>query len=176
MRGAVLEALAAPIGGRPLPDLCRDVLAGRALGRPAAPAVSRRGTALGRRGGSDNTRPVPYRGEGGILWPLVESLLSAGFSPEAITLLVATGTHRVLSDDEIWALVDERARQAGVRVHCHDAADPQSLARWAGRRRGRTSSSTGATWRPTCAYSPGWWSLTSWPASPAAARASVPVW
>jgi lactate racemase len=113
---AVREALSAPIGTVPLVDLCR---AARAQ-RPSVAVVV-----------SDNTRPVPYRGEGGILWPLVSFLLEAGFPPESITLVVATGTHRLLSDEEIWSLLDERVRLAGVRVHCHDAADPEKLT-WAG--------------------------------------------
>ena len=108
---------------------------------------------------------------------LVESLLAAGFPPESVTLLVATGTHRVLSDDEIWALCDDRVRRAGVRVSCHNAADPEllDLRRTAGGTATRCSS-TGCMWRPTCASSPAWWNLTSWPASREVARASVPDW
>ncbi|MCE5254271.1 MAG: lactate racemase domain-containing protein [Actinomycetia bacterium] len=141
---AVFEALASPIGTPSLADLCREVLtrSGRMYGErasePAAASETARpappGAAAGRRGGlsaavviSDNTRAVPYKGEGGILWPLVESLLRAGFPAGSITLLVATGTHRVLTDEEIWALVDERVRRAGVQVRCHDAADPAGL-------------------------------------------------
>ncbi len=76
---------------------------------------------------SDNTRPAPYRGAGGILWPLVDFLLTAGFPPDSVTVLMATGTHRVLSDEEMWDLFDERVRRAGVRVSCHDAADRRGL-------------------------------------------------
>jgi SAM-dependent methyltransferase len=70
---------------------------------------------------------VPYRGEGGILWPLVDFLLSAGFPADSITILVSTGTHRLLSEEETWALVDERVRAAGVRIRCHDATDREAL-------------------------------------------------
>jgi nickel-dependent lactate racemase len=115
---AVRQALASPIGGRPLADLCRDVLA-RGAAQGADPSVV---VVI-----SDNTRAVPHKGEGGILWPLTESLLEAGFPPASVTFLVATGTHRVLTEDEMWALVDERARAAGVRVRCHNAADPAGL-------------------------------------------------
>jgi lactate racemase len=119
VRAAVLAALAAPIGTEPLAEICAGVLArpvSDSKAHPSAVVVV-----------SDNTRTVPYKGDGGILWPLVESLLAAGFPPESVTLLVSSGTHRVLSDDEIWAFLDGRAREAGVRVHCHNAADPESL-------------------------------------------------
>jgi len=76
---------------------------------------------------SDNTRPVPYRGEGNILWPLVSALLEAGFPGSSITLLVATGMHRVLTDEEMWSMFDDRVREAGVRVACHDALDREGL-------------------------------------------------
>ncbi len=128
VRAAVLAALADPIGSAPLAEICAEVLARPASGggpRPSAVVVV-----------SDNTRTVPYKGDGGILWPLVESLLAAGFSPESVTLLVSSGTHRVLSDDEMWAFLDERAREAGVRVHCHNAADPGSLTRVGCRKNG----------------------------------------
>jgi nickel-dependent lactate racemase len=116
---AVREALASPLGTVPLAELCREALA-RRKGAGAAPTAV---VVI-----SDNTRAVPYKSEGGILWPLVEALLAAGFAPGSITLLVATGTHRVMADEEIWALVDERVRAAGVQIRCHDASDPVGLA------------------------------------------------
>ena len=141
VRAAVLEALAVPSGTAPLAELCRAFLAGpdgRGGRHPGAMASTV--PAGGPQAGaapwpgptavvviSDNTRAVPYKGDGGILWPLVQALLSAGFPPESVTLLVASGTHRVLSAHEIWALCDDRVRQTGVRVCCHDAADPQAL-------------------------------------------------
>ena len=36
---------------------------------------------------SDNTRPVPYKGDNGILVPVVETLLEAGYKTEEITVL-----------------------------------------------------------------------------------------
>jgi lactate racemase len=109
---AVQQALSSPLGGLPLSSLCRNARENAAPRPPAVVVVV-----------SDNTRPVPYRGEGGILKPLLESLFLAGISPRWVTLLVATGTHRVLSVDEIWALFDPVIRETGVRVRCHDAAD-----------------------------------------------------
>jgi hypothetical protein len=125
VRAAVLEALAAPIGSASLAETCNSVLARAA--RAARPAFGARPARSVVVVVSDNTRPAPYKGEGGILWPLVEILLSSGIPPESVTLLVASGTHRVLSDEEIWALFDERVRQAGVRVRCHNAADSEGL-------------------------------------------------
>lgn len=132
--GAVAEALAAPIGGPPLAEICRGVLArGKAREAGAAPAPGRANRGRQRPTVavvvSDNTRPVPYRGEAGVLWPLVRFLTEAGFPPETITLLVATGTHHRFSEEEMWALFDDRIREAGVGVHCHDAADQAALTR-----------------------------------------------
>jgi lactate racemase len=118
VRIAVQKALSAPIGTPPLMESARKALA-RTSAASCTPSVV---VVV-----SDNTRSVPYRGEGGILWPLVESLLFAGFEPECITLLVATGTHRSLSEKERWSLLDERLREAGVRTSCHDAADRSLL-------------------------------------------------
>lgn len=147
VRAAVLEALAAPRGCAPLTDLCREVLAQPLARRRSMRAAGAGRTAFAGRPASsgspvwdfrvaptavvvisDNTRPVPYSGEEGILWPLVESLLVGGFPPDSITLLVATGTHRVLSEEEMWALAGPRVRQAGVNIHCHDALDSSALA------------------------------------------------
>jgi lactate racemase len=76
---------------------------------------------------SDSTRPVPYSGEQGILWPVVERLISGGIDPERITILVATGTHRALRDDEIRSMIDPRVPAAGVRVMNHDCKDENGL-------------------------------------------------
>jgi nickel-dependent lactate racemase len=117
---AVAEALLTPIGCPPLADLCREALERMAsVDRAAPPSVV---VVV-----SDHSRPVPYRGGSGILWPLLVSLLNAGASAEWITLLVATGTHHVLADSDIWALFDPRVRETGVRVSSHDAADPDRL-------------------------------------------------
>ena len=49
---------------------------------------------------SDNTRPVPYKGEGNILVPLIEILLEEGYNKEKIDVLIATGTHRRIRRDQ----------------------------------------------------------------------------
>ena len=132
---AVREALAAPIGAAPLAHICREILRGRVSGGGAGRATARAASEVRTSQPavavvvSDSTRPVPYRGEGGILWPLIDHLLEVGFAPDSITIVVATGTHRLLTAEEIWALLDERVREAGVGVHCHDAYDHAELTR-----------------------------------------------
>ena len=48
---------------------------------------------------SDNTRPVPYKGDEGILLPVVELLVEEGYKVEDILILIATGTHRAMEED-----------------------------------------------------------------------------
>jgi lactate racemase len=112
--GAVRRALNDSIASPPLDALVRKTLGGKA--DALAVVVI-----------SDNTRPVPYRGEQGILWPVVERLLRGGFAPARIEVLVGTGTHRLLTDAEIAAMVDPRVLSAGVRVINHDSRDPLAL-------------------------------------------------
>ena len=40
---------------------------------------------------SDNTRPVPYVGDQGILLPAIEVLMACGYRAEEILILIATG-------------------------------------------------------------------------------------
>src|SRR5690554_2027926 len=61
---------------------------------------------------SDNTRPVPYQGASGILWPVIEKLLEHGFTVERILVLVANGTHRTLSEAELRRMLDARDRKS----------------------------------------------------------------
>ncbi len=49
---------------------------------------------------SDITRPVPYRGEDGILHPLLRRLESSGIKKEKIKIIVATGMHRASTQEE----------------------------------------------------------------------------
>jgi len=49
---------------------------------------------------SDITRPVPYKGEGGILLPLLGRLESSGVKKKNIKIIVATGMHRASTPDE----------------------------------------------------------------------------
>jgi nickel-dependent lactate racemase len=81
------EAFLNPISSPPLEEIIRR------KGKPpgelsAAIAVS------------DITRPVPYRGEGGILRPLLGRLESSGVKKENVKIIVATGMHRASTDEE----------------------------------------------------------------------------
>jgi nickel-dependent lactate racemase len=49
---------------------------------------------------SDITRPVPYKGEGGILVPILRRLESSGIRREHIRIIVGTGTHRASTPQE----------------------------------------------------------------------------
>jgi nickel-dependent lactate racemase len=49
---------------------------------------------------SDITRPVPYKGENGILLPILRRLESSGIPKQNIRIIVATGMHRASTPDE----------------------------------------------------------------------------
>ena len=76
---------------------------------------------------SDSTRPVPYTGDQGILWPVVEKLLSVGIVPENILVLVATGTHRGQTDQELKKMLDHRIFEIGVVIRNHDCHNKSNL-------------------------------------------------
>ena len=112
---SVEGALEAPLGTPSLAAIVRE----RLRADPAARAV----VVI-----SDNTRPVPYRGEGGILWPVLRRLLEAGLPRERILVLVATGTHAPLPERELERMLDPRVLAAGISIRNHDARDPGELA------------------------------------------------
>lgn len=115
---AVEASLARPIAAPPL----RTLLQRRLEEKPSARAV----VVI-----SDGTRPVPYRGEAGILWPILRCMLDAGLPADRICVLVATGTHRPMRDDELRESLDPRVFSSGIAVANHDcrAADLVSLGR-----------------------------------------------
>lgn len=76
---------------------------------------------------SDNTRPVPYKGEEGIILPIINTLLSAGFKSDEILILIATGMHREMEEDEIWEMLDERIKDLKIRVLNHLPKDKKRL-------------------------------------------------
>ncbi len=49
---------------------------------------------------SDITRPVPYKGENGILLPLLRRLEASGIQKHNVKIIVATGMHRASTDEE----------------------------------------------------------------------------
>ena len=83
---AIADSLLHPIGSKSLKEIALDKKGSKE--HPTATIVV-----------SDNTRPVPYKGDSGILLPVIETLLDAGYHVEDILVLVATGardTHTVV--------------------------------------------------------------------------------
>lgn len=76
---------------------------------------------------SDNTRPVPYSGENGILLPVVEALIEGGLSSHQLFLLVASGTHRPMREEEFRAMIDPRIFELGIAVLNHNCRDAEQL-------------------------------------------------
>jgi len=101
--GAVRQALGQPVGARPLRE---SVQAGDRIGIVC----------------NDITRPTPYRT---ILPVLLDEL--GHISPEAITLFVATGTHRANTPDELRAMFGADIVQR-FRIVQNDAHDRDSHA------------------------------------------------
>ncbi|MBU4073958.1 MAG: DUF2088 domain-containing protein, partial [Proteobacteria bacterium] len=80
-RAAYEEALANPIGCPPLAEIIRK------KGKPASELTAAVTV-------SDITRPVPYRGESGLLRPLLNRLEAAGIPRRGITIIIGNGMHR----------------------------------------------------------------------------------
>ena len=76
---------------------------------------------------SDNTRPVPYKGEQGILMTLIRELLNAGVKAEKITVLCANGTHVPLRDKVFRTMIDPEVYKLGIKVINHDCQDENNL-------------------------------------------------
>jgi len=107
-RAAVLEALRRPIAGPPLREVAR---------RGGSVAISI----------CDGTRPQPRE----IVVPAILEELEGLFRLEDVVVLVATGTHRGNSDEELLAMLGDEVL-ASVRVVNHDARDDSTLT-WLGR-------------------------------------------
>lgn len=76
---------------------------------------------------SDNTRPVPYKGDQGILLPIIRRLLSAGLPAQRITVLCANGTHTPLPEKAFRGMLDPAVFDLGVRIVNHDCRDEENL-------------------------------------------------
>ncbi len=110
----IRDALANPIDCPPLKSLVHEKL----RSNPEAKAV----VVI-----SDSTRPVPYSGKSGILYPVVDEMIKAGLQPSQIRLLVATGTHRAMEDEEIKNMIDSRVYNLGLEIINHDCRNPDNL-------------------------------------------------
>ncbi len=109
---AIRQALAHPLGAPPLAELARRKKT--ILPDPRAVIVV-----------SDNTRPVPYKGLGGILLPIVATLRGAGVA--RIEILVATGTHRPLTEAELRLLLPDDVFDGQIAITNHVCTDTAQL-------------------------------------------------
>lgn len=99
----VRAALSAPLGGARL----------EAFGGAASVAIAI----------NDKTRPVPHAH---LLPPLLETLEATGFTPAAITLVVATGMHPPMATGEFVTILPAAILER-YRVVSHDAEDAAGL-------------------------------------------------
>ena len=76
---------------------------------------------------SDNTRPVPYSGREGILWPIIQVLKSAGLKEGQIHILVATGSHHPMPEEDIQKLLDPRVLESNIPITNHDCRNSKDL-------------------------------------------------
>jgi len=112
-REAIRRSIHQPIGGKSLPEILRD------KGKPAGELRVCITT-------SDITRPVPYKGEAGILPPLLDLLHQSGVRKDRITLLVGTGTHRPSTPAEKIAMFGEEVAKT-YRIVDHECANDAML-------------------------------------------------
>lgn len=112
-RGAFEQALSAPIGSPPLSEIVR------AKGKPASEVTAAVTV-------SDITRPVPYRGENGLLRPLLGRLEACGILRKNIRIVIGNGMHRPSTPEErVEMFGDEILRD--YRVTDHDCEDLAAL-------------------------------------------------
>jgi nickel-dependent lactate racemase len=111
---AIRRSIHRPIGCRPLPEILR------AKGKPSAELTVCIAV-------SDITRPVPYKGEAGILPPLLALLREAGVRKEHVTILVGTGTHRPSTAAEKIAMFGDDIA-SGYRIADHECENDDLLA------------------------------------------------
>lgn len=72
---------------------------------------------------SDITRPVPYRGEEGILKPILNRLEREGIKRENIVIVIGNGTHRPSTKDEKIEIFGEDVLAVGYRIIDHNCED-----------------------------------------------------
>lgn len=111
----------------PNPEACIEAALNNSIGSPGLDAVVKTKVDPNKKTRavvviSDNTRPVPYKGTEGILWPIIQRLIRNGISPDRILILVATGTHRALSESELREMLDPR-----VFTHGNFHKEPRCL-------------------------------------------------
>jgi lactate racemase len=87
---------------------------------------------------SDITRPVPYKGEGGILPPILRRLESAGVLKQNIKIIVGNGTHRPSTKEEKVEMYGESVVEA-YQILDHNCEILESLTYIGKRARGQGS-------------------------------------
>jgi lactate racemase len=112
-RAAYEKALSHPIGCPPLTEIIR------AKGRPAAELTAAVTV-------SDITRPVPYRGENGLLRPLLNRLEAEGITRKNITIVIGNGMHRPSTADERVEMLGEQFLRDYLVID-HNCEDLRSL-------------------------------------------------
>jgi nickel-dependent lactate racemase len=110
----IRQALRSPIKSLPLAEIVRKKLQSNPRARAAIVI-------------SDNTRPVPYAGQSGILFPVVNEMLAAGLPSSRIRLIVATGTHRAIEMRELREMIDPRVMALDLTTIIHDSRNPDDL-------------------------------------------------
>jgi lactate racemase len=76
---------------------------------------------------SDITRPVPYKGENGILIPLTEILEGTGIKRENIVIVIGNGMHRPSTPEERLAMYGKQIVDR-YRIVDHDCEDVSTMA------------------------------------------------
>ena len=89
---------------------------------------------------SDITRPVPYKGEKGILNPMLSRLESNGIKKENIKIIVATGMHRPSTVEEKVEMYGEEVFKQ-YTILDHDCENNDLLEGIGKTKEGRTSMS-----------------------------------
>lgn len=109
----ISEALNSPIGSPKLPEIIRSK--GKAVEEVTVCVTV-----------SDITRPVPYKGESGILQPLFEIIEGAGVRRENIVILIGNGMHRSSTLEERVYMYGQDIVDS-YRIVDHDCEDDSSL-------------------------------------------------
>jgi lactate racemase len=121
-KAEIEKALTNPIHSSPLEEIVRK------KGKPADQLTAAITV-------SDITRPVPYRGEEGILIPLLKRLESSGVKKQNIKIIVGTGTHRPSTSEEKMIMFGESVVKEYF-IADHHCEDLDSLAYVGKTRRG----------------------------------------
>ncbi|HSB04013.1 MAG TPA: nickel-dependent lactate racemase, partial [Thermodesulfobacteriota bacterium] len=112
-KGEVEKAIANPIQSPTLEEIVRRK--GKPPGQLTAAVTV-----------SDITRPVPYKGESGILAPVLGRLEASGIPKQNIKIIVGTGTHRASTPEEKLEMFGESTVRE-YSILDHDCEDQNSM-------------------------------------------------